>query len=97
MKNISTGLDRFSATYDKLILIEDFNVELEECNISDFLNIYNLKNLVKQKICYKNSDNPSRIDLILTNWHRSFQNINVFETGLSDFHKMTVCFEITFS
>ena len=56
----------------------------------DFLNIYNLKNLVKQKTCYKNPENPSCIDLILTNSHRSFQNTNVFETGLSDFHKMTV-------
>ena len=50
-----------------------------------FLNIYNLKNLVKQQMCYKNPENPSCIDLILTNSHRSFQNTNVF-----DFHKMTV-------
>ena len=52
--------------------------------------MYNLKNLVKQKTCYKNPDNPSCIDLILTNCHRNFQNTNVFETGLSDFYKMTV-------
>ena len=90
MKNISTGLDQFSATYDNLILLGDFNVEPEEVNMLDFLNIYNLKNLVKQKTCYKNPENPSCIDLILTNSHRSFQNTNVFETGLSDFHKMTV-------
>ena len=90
VKNISTGLDQFSATYDNLILIGDFNVEPEEVNMLDFLNIYNLKNLVKQKTCYKNPENPSCIDLILTNSHRSFQNTNVFETGLSDFHKMTV-------
>ena len=51
----------------------------------DFLNIYNLKNLVRQKTCYKNPENPSCIDLILTNSHRSFQNTNVF-----DFHEMTV-------
>ena len=71
VKNISTGLDQFSATYDNLILIGDFNVEPEEENILDFLNIlkiYNLQNLVKQKTCYKNPGNPSCIDLILTNW-----------------------------
>ena len=45
---------------------------------------------MKQQTCYKNPENPSCIDLILTNSHRSFQNTNVFETGLSDFHKMTV-------
>ena len=90
VRKISTGLDQFSATYDKLILLGDFNVEPEEVNMSDFLNIYNLRNLVKQKTCYKNPENPSCIDLILTNSHRSFQNTNVFETGLSEFHKMTV-------
>ena len=50
---------------------------------------YNLKSLVKQKTCFKNPDNPSCIDLILTNSPRSFQDSCVFETGLSDFHKLT--------
>ena len=40
--------------------------EPEEVNMLDFLNIYNLKNLVKQKTCYKNPENSSCIDLILT-------------------------------
>ena len=40
-------------------------------------------------ICYKNPENPSCIDLILTN-NPSFQNSGVIETGLFDFHKMTV-------
>ena len=48
-KNISTGLDQLSGTYHNLILIGDFNVKWEEGNISSFLNIYNLNNLVKQK------------------------------------------------
>ena len=37
-----------------------------------------------------NPENPSCIDSVLTNSHRSFQNTNIFETGLSDFHEMTV-------
>ena len=40
--------------------------------------------------CFKNPDNPSCIDLILTNCSRSFQNSSVIETGLSDFHKLVV-------
>ena len=32
--------------------------------------------------------NPTHIDLILTNWAKCFQNSNVFETGLPDFHKL---------
>ena len=57
--------------------------------MSEFLNMYSLKNLVSQKTCFKNPENPSCIDLILTNCSRSFQNTGVFETGLSDFHKLT--------
>ena len=40
--------------------------------------------------CFKNPDNPSCIDLILTNCSRSIQNSGVIETGLSDFHKLVV-------
>ena len=38
---------------DNIILIEDFNVELEEDNMFDFLNIYNLVYLVEQKKLYE--------------------------------------------
>ena len=41
--------------------------QTNEAKILDILNIYNLKNLVKQKTCYKSSEKPSCIDLILTN------------------------------
>ena len=37
-----------------------------------------------------NPEKPSCIDLILTNRPKSFQNSSVVETGLSDFHKMTL-------
>ena len=56
--------------------------------MSEFLNMYSLKNLVAQKTCFKTPENSSCIDLILTNCSRSFQNTSVFETGLSDFHKL---------
>ena len=51
--------------------------------------MYIAKKLSKTKTCFKNPENPSCIDLILINSPRSFQNSNVFETGLSDFHKLT--------
>ena len=42
-------------------------LKLKKTTISDFMSTYNLKNLVKQKTCFKNTENPSCIDLILTN------------------------------
>ena len=52
------------------------------------MSAYNLKSLVKQKTCFKNLDNPSCIDLILTNSWWSFQDSSAFKTILSDFHKL---------
>ena len=40
--------------------------------------------------CCKNPNSPTCIDLILTNVPRSFQSTCVIETGLSDFHLMTL-------
>ena len=45
---------------------------------------------MKEPTCYKSIDNPSCIDLFLTNTSLSFQNTTTVETGLSDFHKMVV-------
>ena len=38
----------------------------------------------------QNIESPSCIDLILTNKPLYFQNTNVLETGISDFHKLTL-------
>ena len=40
--------------------------------------------------CFKNPDNPLCIGLFLTNCSRSFQDTQVIETDLSDFHKMNL-------
>ena len=66
-----------------------FNVEINENHMKSCEN-YDLTNLIKQPICYKNPTNPTCIDLILTNAPRSFHNNYVVETGLSDFHLMTM-------
>ena len=55
-----------------------------------FCDNYNLTSLIKQPTCYKNPNNPTCIDLILSNTPRSFQSTCVIETGLSDLHLMTL-------
>ena len=55
-----------------------------------FCESYTLSSLIKKPTCYKNPQNPSYIDLILTNSPYSFQNSCVIETDLSDSHWMTV-------
>ena len=49
----------------------DFNGEVEGKNMSEFMRVYNLRNFVKQKTCFKNPENPSCIDFILINSYRN--------------------------
>ena len=87
---VSKSLDIYHDLYDKFLLIGDFNAEDGETCVSSFLHQYDAKNLVKEKTCYKNPQNPSCVDLIITNSCNSFQNTSTISTGLSDFHKMPV-------
>ena len=89
LRNVSAALDKLCAHYKNIFLLGGLNVEVKEQHISVFMSAYKLKSLVKQKTCFKIPDNPSCNDLILTNSPRSFQDNSVFETGLSDFHKLT--------
>ena len=58
--------------------------------MSEFCDIFDSRNLITEPTCFKNTENPSSIDVILKNKHRSFQNSSVIETGLSDHHKLVV-------
>ena len=68
----------------------DFNLEPIEETMSDFMELYNLKNLVRLPTYYKNPENPSCIDLFLINKNLCFQDTNAFKTGVSDFHRLVV-------
>ena len=71
------------------LVIGDLDSEISEMAMSEFCETYNLQNLVKDPACYKNPSKPTCIDLILTNFPKSFQHTKTIETGLSDFHKLT--------
>ena len=59
-----------------------------EIILPEFLNAYNAKNIVKTKTCFKSIENPTCVDLIITDKSGSFQHTDVFETGISDDHKL---------
>ena len=80
------SIDLFSSNYENVLLMGDFNAGLDNAVLKDFCNLYDLTNLINN--CYKNPNNPSCIDLLLTNSPKCFQNSCVIETGLSDFHRM---------
>ena len=85
--NLDKALDTYSR-YDKVLLVGDFNTEISEQRIESFLYMHELCNLVKEKTCFKNMQNPSCIDLLLTNNVYAFQQTIAICTGLSDCHKL---------
>ena len=89
LEQLRFGLDKYSS-YEKILVAGDFNIDIKEDILDEFLFEQNLDNLVKEPTCYKSIDNPSCIDLFLTNTRPCFQNTTTVETGLSDFHKMAL-------
>ena len=83
-------IDEYINTYENFIFIGDFNATLVENAMKNFCNLNDLKSLINVPTCFKNFDKPTCIDLILTNKPNYFQHSTVFETGLSDFHLLTV-------
>ena len=63
-------------------------MQVNETILSEFLNAYNAKNIVKNKTSFKSIENPFCADLIITDKPGSFQHTNAFETGISDHHKL---------
>ena len=83
------SLDSCMSSYDDFLVIGDLNSEISEIAMSEFCKTYNLQNLVKDPTCYKNPSKPTCIDLILTNFPKSFQHTQIIKTRLSDFQKLT--------
>ena len=61
---LSTYLDLHSTAYEKVLILSDFNVGIEEQYMKTFSNNCNLTSLIRQPTCYKKSNNSTGIDLI---------------------------------
>ena len=77
---ISRSLDALSSKYENIVLLGDFNASADDDALQTFCKFHSLCSLIKQATCFKNPENPSCIDLILTNKPRSFQTKCVIET-----------------
>ena len=85
MLSLSDLLDIYFSTHEKVVILSQFNIFTENNYIKTFRENSNIKSLIKQPACYKNPDNPTWIDLMLTNVPRSFESTKVLQTRLSDF------------
>ena len=84
---LSKDLGSYVSHYNNILFLGDFNSQPSENYVIDFFNVYNLSNLVEEPTCFKNPDNPSCIDLFLTNRPKCFQSTMTMETGSQIFTK----------
>ena len=76
--------------------MEDLNTDTSDkskdksCYLSDLCDTFSLKNIITGKTCFKKTTGTS-IDILLTNRPR-FLKTGIFETGLSDHHKLILSF-----
>ena len=83
-------LDEYNNEYDNFVFTGNFNVIVNEISMKEFCNLKVLKSLINEPTCFKNPEKLTCIDLILTYRPTYFQLSIVIETGLSDFHLLTV-------
>ena len=87
---LSKNTDLYLTIYDQILLLADFNAGVEESSVKNFCSSYNLTSMINRPTCFKNTEKPSCIDLLLRNCPITFQNSCATETGLSDFNKPVV-------
>ena len=78
-----------ASKYENFVVLDDSNAEMTNTNM-EFCVVYNFKSLIKHPTYFKNPEKPTTIDHILTNHPRRFQHSGVYETGLSDFRRLTL-------
>ena len=75
---LSKSLDMYIASVDNLLVLGDFNTVITEENMKNFCDSYNLTNLIKEPTCFKSLQNPTSIDVILTNRGIFFSKLTLF-------------------
>ena len=58
-KAVGNALDQYLKTYEKFLLLGNFNAEDTEPIPSEFLEQYKAKNITKNKTCFKNPDSST--------------------------------------
>merc|ERR1712062_294993 len=89
LNGIGDAMDVYTC-YDKYLIAGDLNINIGDESLEDFMDEIHAKNLVKVPTCFKSTENPSCIDLFLTDSSSSFMKTMATWTGQSDFHKMIV-------
>ena len=90
ISNIENLLNKCFTEQCNMIVSGDMNIDMLKSNCLQYvLEIQGLKNIFTKPTCFK-SINNTLIDLVLTNVHKRFKNVQCIFNHLSDFHRF-VC------
>ena len=73
LHHLNKGLDVYLKSHDNILTMGDLNSEVSENYLNGFCSVNSLKTLNRGPTCFKNPNNPSCIDLFLTNRQQCFQ------------------------
>ena len=90
--DLSLTLDKCLTHYDNYSIIGDLNYDLLSDTKSkvlvNFMELFNLSNLINEPTCFKKNCVPSLLDVLLTNSKNLCMRTLNFSTGVSDCHNM---------
>ena len=67
LDNLSLILNKLTCKFDSIMLMEDFNLTVENKNLEVFMSTFDMQGLIKKSTCFQSVIKPNCIDLILTN------------------------------
>ena len=87
-KAIESMLNKCLSESRNIYIIGDLNVNfnLNPNNLSNICDIYDLKQVIKGPTCFKSLENPTLLDIILTNSPNTIKKTINVALGISDFH-----------
>ena len=78
-QEIGLAIDVHYSSYNKFLLAGDFNMNVDSKKghgiLDEFMSEFLAKNLVKGPTCFKSTNNPSCIDLFITNSYESLKSL----------------------
>jgi hypothetical protein len=90
INQLSSLLDKCYMECKSVYIMGDMNINFNNlpCKMEQFMNQYGLTNLVKGPTCFKSPQNPSLIDVFLSNTPQRISSHLNISIGLSDFHNL---------
>ena len=87
-EQVKLALNTHSTSYESFLPLGEFNMIAKNSKLQGLKDAFCLENLIKEPTCFK-STVPTTIDLIVTNQKSLFMKSSAYESGLSDYNKLS--------